>query len=297
MPAEGRLDEGSDLLDSKEFAPCQSSEDGTGGREQSFPPAPHPSLRHAPQHSPGCGARLGARAGRFAVGTSRACGPPAAPISATRTSAPPTPCPHEGYAARVPFARWRRRPQGGVAPRAALAEAVLHDLAARRPAGRGEVLALKGSPCDLCAARCAAAIKVAKRRRGPREARARAPADEPDGVHRRGLGGWFCARRHARRRSPVPGIGAITHDARRASIAHDFRRANDGGGHLRIDPPASARGRCRLLRGAHRRRLSRIAHGIASRSRSAWLCWRCSLSVSQADARQRMAGSWGGRVW
>jgi hypothetical protein len=118
LPAEGRLDEGSDLLDSKEFAPCQSSEDGTGGREQSLPPAPHPSLRHAPQHSPGCGARLGARAGRFAVGTSRACGPPAAPVSATRTSAPPTSCPHDGYAARVPFARWRRRPQGGRRPRA-----------------------------------------------------------------------------------------------------------------------------------------------------------------------------------
>jgi hypothetical protein len=57
------------------------------------------------------------------------------------------------------------------------------------PRGRGEVLALKGSPCDLCAARCAAGIKVAKQRRRPHRARARAAADEPDGVHRRGLGG------------------------------------------------------------------------------------------------------------
>jgi hypothetical protein len=183
LPAEGRPDEGSNLLDSKELAACQSSEDGSGGRQQNLPPAPQPSLHPAPQHSPGwwCASRRP----RIKVGgrNEPSCAVLLPPHSANRTCAPPTPCPGDDGAARVPIAQGCRHPQGGIAPRAIAVRWLRHSSMAgqhggpawrasmagrhggaqRRPAGRA-CSALPSEPghATFALPNARAGIKVAK---------------------------------------------------------------------------------------------------------------------------------------
>jgi hypothetical protein len=139
------------------------------------------------------------------------------PHSATRTCAPPTPCPGDDGAARMPFAQGCRHPQGGIAPRAIAVRWLRHSsMAGRHGSTSADPREGFEAPCPPRPAmrplRCqmrAPASRLPSSGSRSSNAQGCAPADELDGAVLPRRVGFVPARAAgARRRSPTQGSPA-----------------------------------------------------------------------------------------